>query len=184
MTIRKHGLRTLVLGLVVASGVALAPSAFARGHLSIGINLPGLSLGYWGGHRGHGYVDIGGYYGGGYYGGGYYDGGYYALRTTRRRRCTTIRIIPMRRRIVATIRVLRITATAIVRAITIVGMTAATTAAGMTVAPTGAATITAAPIRVIGTESIRRQFSRHKARNNVRCGPLLVRMLAGLGLRR
>ncbi|MBS0487987.1 MAG: hypothetical protein JSS13_11650 [Proteobacteria bacterium] len=77
MTIRKRGFRALVLGLLVTAGLALAPSAFAGGHVSIGINLPGVSLGYWGGHHGHGYVDVGvgGYYGG--YGGGYY-GNYYA----------------------------------------------------------------------------------------------------------
>lgn len=84
MTIRKWGLRTLVLGLIAAAGLVLAPSAFARGHVSIGIDLPGISLGYWGGHHGHGYVGVGGYYGSGYYGGGYYGnyspayyGGYY-----------------------------------------------------------------------------------------------------------
>lgn len=86
MTICKRGLRTLVLGLIAAASLALTPSAFARGHVSIGINLPGISLGYWGDHHGHGYLDIGGYYGGGYYDnyyapayyGGYYDPGYYS----------------------------------------------------------------------------------------------------------
>jgi len=78
MTIRKRGFRALVLGLLVMAGLALAPAAFAGGHVSIGINLPGVSLGYWGGHHGHGYVNVGGYYGGGYYGGGYYGGGYYS----------------------------------------------------------------------------------------------------------
>lgn len=77
MTIRKRGFRALVLGLLVAAGLALAPSAFARGHVSIGINLPGLSIGV-GPH--HSYLGIGpgygGYYGG-YYG-DYYGGGYYA----------------------------------------------------------------------------------------------------------
>ncbi|HEY7871280.1 MAG TPA: hypothetical protein VIC31_01010 [Rudaea sp.] len=78
MTIRKRGFRALVLGLLVTAGLALAPSAFAGGHVSIGINLPGVSLGYWGGHHGRGYVDVGvgGYYGGGY-GGGYYGPAYY-----------------------------------------------------------------------------------------------------------
>jgi hypothetical protein len=77
MTIRKRGFRALVLGLLVTAGLALAPAAFAGGHVSIGINLPGVSLGYWGGHHGHGYVSVGGYYGGGYYGGGYYSPAYY-----------------------------------------------------------------------------------------------------------
>ncbi|HET8942202.1 MAG TPA: hypothetical protein VFN13_09470 [Rudaea sp.] len=83
MTIRKSALHTLTFALLGVVGMALTSSAIARSHLSIGINLPGVSLGYHEGHRGHGrgYVDIG--YGGGYYGGyggGYYDsygGGYY-----------------------------------------------------------------------------------------------------------
>jgi hypothetical protein len=76
MTIRKRGFRALVLGLLVTAGLALAPSAFARGHVSIGINLPGLSIGV-GSH--HSYLGIGPGYGsyyGGYYG-DYYGGGYY-----------------------------------------------------------------------------------------------------------
>lgn len=77
MTIRKRGFRALVLGMLVAAGLALAPTAFAGGHVSIGINLPGVSLGYWGGRHHGGYVDVGGYYGGGYYGGGYYSPAYY-----------------------------------------------------------------------------------------------------------
>ncbi len=66
--------RFVMLGLLVAAGLALAPAAFARGHVNLGINigLPGISLGYSGCHHcGGGF----GYYGGGYYGGGY--GGYY-----------------------------------------------------------------------------------------------------------
>jgi hypothetical protein len=78
MTTRKRGFRALVLGLLVTAGLARAPAAYGGGHVSIGINLPGVSLGYWGGHHGHGYVNVGGYYGGGYYGGGYYGGGYYS----------------------------------------------------------------------------------------------------------
>jgi hypothetical protein len=77
MTIRKRGFRALVLGLLVTAGLMLAPAAFAGGHVSIGINLPGVSLGYWGGHHGHGYVSVGGYYGDGYYDGGYYSPVYY-----------------------------------------------------------------------------------------------------------
>ncbi|MBS0569218.1 MAG: hypothetical protein JSS28_01295 [Proteobacteria bacterium] len=81
MTIRKRGFHALALGLLMSAGLALAPSAFARGHVSIGINLPGVSLGYWsGGHRwgGYGYAGWSGYYGGygGYYSPAYY-GGYY-----------------------------------------------------------------------------------------------------------
>ncbi|MDR3385651.1 MAG: hypothetical protein P4L92_01255 [Rudaea sp.] len=82
MNFRKRGFRAMVLGLLVAAGLALAPAAFARGHVDIGISLPGVSVGYWGGH--HGYVGVGGYgYGGGYYGGYYapapiYYDNYYA----------------------------------------------------------------------------------------------------------
>jgi hypothetical protein len=74
MKFRKRGLRAMVLGLLAVAGLALAPAAFAGGHIGIGVNVPGVSLGYWGGHRGHGFVDIGV---GGYYGPAYY-GGYYA----------------------------------------------------------------------------------------------------------
>ena len=68
--------RFALFGLLVAAGFALAPAAFARGHLSIGVNLgfPGVSLGYsdcrhcgWGGNY---------YYGGGY--ATYYAPSYYA----------------------------------------------------------------------------------------------------------
>lgn len=79
MKSRMRGFRSMVLGLGVAAGLLLAPAAFARSHVSVGIGLPGVSVGYnsgWHGH-GHGYVGIGGYgyrpYG--YYGG--YSGGYY-----------------------------------------------------------------------------------------------------------
>ena len=69
----------MVLGLLVAAGLALTPAAFARGHIDIGINVPGVSVGYYGGHRGHGYVGVGGYYGG-YYAPApvYYDDYYYS----------------------------------------------------------------------------------------------------------
>jgi hypothetical protein len=67
----RNTIRHSLFGLLIAVGLALAPSAFARGHVSVGIGLPGVSLGYsdcrhCGGGR---------YYGGvGYYGGGYYSG--------------------------------------------------------------------------------------------------------------
>lgn len=71
-----RGIRSIVLGVLVASGIALAPSAFARGHVSVGIGLPGLSVG-WSDcrHCGHGWA--GNYYSGGYYG-GYYAPAYYS----------------------------------------------------------------------------------------------------------
>ncbi len=59
----RNKVRFALFGLLIGAGFALAPAAFARGHVSlgIGIGLPGLSLGY---------SDCrpcyGGYYGGGY----------------------------------------------------------------------------------------------------------------------
>src|SRR5437588_2526692 len=105
MKFRKRGPHAVAVGLVVLAGLALAPTAFAHGGVSIGINVPGLSIGV--GPHHHAYVGIGGpgyyapapvyyspvayddyyyddapvyvggYYGRGYYGGGYYGGGYY-----------------------------------------------------------------------------------------------------------
>jgi len=72
----------MVLGLLVAAGLGLAPAAFARGHVGIGISVPGVSVGYWGGHHGYGYVGVGGYNGGyyapAYYAPAYYDDYYYS----------------------------------------------------------------------------------------------------------
>ncbi|MCW5579316.1 MAG: hypothetical protein KIS89_11785 [Dokdonella sp.] len=77
-------LRNWVLGLLFATGIALAPTAFARGHVSVGISLPGLSIG-WSDcrHCGYGYGWAGNYGYGGYYGGygGYYMPAYYRPRT-------------------------------------------------------------------------------------------------------
>ena len=73
MTFRKRGFRAMVLGLLVAAGLALTPAAFARGHISIGISVPGVSVGY----GPYGVVGVGGYYGG-YYAPAYYDPYYYA----------------------------------------------------------------------------------------------------------
>ena len=64
--------RLALFGLLIGAGFALAPAAFARGHVSLGVSigLPGLSLGY---------SDCRHCYGGGYgYGAGYYGGVYYA----------------------------------------------------------------------------------------------------------
>jgi hypothetical protein len=76
-----RGIRSLALGLCVAAGALAAPAAFARDHVSVGIGLPGVSVGYHSGWHGRGnyFVGVGGYrpyYYGGYYG-GYYPG-YYA----------------------------------------------------------------------------------------------------------
>ena len=80
MKSRMRGFRSMVIGSVVAAGLLLAPAAFARTHVSVGVGLPGVSVGYNSGWHGHGYgvVGVGGYgpYYGGYYG-GYYPG-YYA----------------------------------------------------------------------------------------------------------
>lgn len=64
-------LRFVLPALLVVAAFAFAPTAFARSHWSVGVNLgfPGVSIGYSDyGHRGHGW-------GGNYYGG--YRGGYY-----------------------------------------------------------------------------------------------------------
>lgn len=58
----------MAFGVLAAAGLALAPSAFAG--VSVGISLPGLSVGV--GPHHHAYVGIGG----GYYAPSYY--GYYA----------------------------------------------------------------------------------------------------------
>jgi len=76
MISRKRGFRAMCIGLMAAAGLALAPAAFARGHVDIGVSVPGVSVGYYGGHHGRGYVNVGGYYGG-YYGPTYYNTGYY-----------------------------------------------------------------------------------------------------------
>ena len=68
MNSRKRGFQAMVLGLLVAAGLALTPAAFARSHVDIGIAAPGVSLGYSSGYHRHGYY---GYYGG-YYGPSYY----------------------------------------------------------------------------------------------------------------
>ena len=76
MTFRKRGFRALALGLLVTAGLALTPAAFARGGVSIGVNLPGVAIGV-GPH--HSYVGVGyapGYYAPGYYAPAYYDYGY------------------------------------------------------------------------------------------------------------
>ena len=71
MNFRKRGFRAMVLGLLVAGGLALTPAAFAGGHVSVGVNLPGVSIGY-GGHSG--YVGV---YAPAYYGAAYYPSTYY-----------------------------------------------------------------------------------------------------------
>ncbi|NCT68143.1 MAG: hypothetical protein GXC76_10975 [Rhodanobacteraceae bacterium] len=44
----RNTFRYMVLGLLMAAGVAAAPAAFARSHWNVGINLgfPGVSIGY------------------------------------------------------------------------------------------------------------------------------------------
>lgn len=78
MTFSKRGFRAMVLGLLTAAGLALAPAAFARGYVDVGVSVPGVSLGYCHhcGYRG-GYGYVGAY--GGYYAPSpvYYDDYYY-----------------------------------------------------------------------------------------------------------
>ncbi|MEO8460175.1 MAG: hypothetical protein ABI451_06585 [Dokdonella sp.] len=61
----RHGL----LAVLAVAALALAPSAFARGHvgISLGIALPGIGIN----------ISNGGYYGRGYYDSGYSSSGYY-----------------------------------------------------------------------------------------------------------
>ena len=86
MTSRKRGFRAMVYGLLIATGVALTPAAFARTHVDVGIGVPGGYIGYHDGYRHHGgYGYVGGYYPGyyapyyrpTYYAPAYYDSGYY-----------------------------------------------------------------------------------------------------------
>lgn len=77
MNFRKRGFRAMVLGLLVAGGLALAPAAFAGGgHVSVGVNLPGVSIGY-GGHGGYVAAYAPAYYPAAYYGPAYYPTTYY-----------------------------------------------------------------------------------------------------------
>ena len=76
MKFGKRGFRAMAFGLVAVAGLAFASAASARDHFSLGISVPGLSIGV-GNH--HTYVGVGGgYYGGGYYSPGYYGPAYYA----------------------------------------------------------------------------------------------------------
>ena len=55
MNSRKRGIRALALGLLAAAGLALAPAAFARTYVDVGVSAPGVSVGYYGGHHHHGW---------------------------------------------------------------------------------------------------------------------------------
>jgi hypothetical protein len=79
MISRKRGIRAMVLGLLAAAGLALAPAAFARTYVDVGINAPGVSVGYYGGHHHHGWYGSVGY--GGYYAPYYYPSSYYYAPT-------------------------------------------------------------------------------------------------------
>src|SRR5689334_699170 len=69
----KRGIRAAVLGLLAAAGLALAPAAFARTYVDVGVAAPGVSIGYYGGHHHHWYGSVG-YYG---YSPYYYEPAYY-----------------------------------------------------------------------------------------------------------
>ena len=57
----RNQLRKWVFGVLLVAGVSLAPAAFARSHVrvGVGINLPGLSIGV--SNWGHGGYAYGGY---------------------------------------------------------------------------------------------------------------------------
>ena len=61
MISRKRGIRAMALGILATAGLALAPAAFARTYVDVGVNAPGVSIGYYGGHH-HGYYGSVGYY--------------------------------------------------------------------------------------------------------------------------
>ena len=67
MISRKRGIRAMALGFVAAAGLALAPAAFARTYVDVGVSAPGVSIGYYGGHHHHGWYGSAGYYAPGYY---------------------------------------------------------------------------------------------------------------------
>jgi len=83
----RNQLRKWVFGVLLVAGVSLAPAAFARSHVSVGlgINLPGVSIGVsnWG-HGGYGWAGNYAYpvaspaYYGGYYAPAYYGPTYYS----------------------------------------------------------------------------------------------------------
>jgi len=52
----------MVLSLLAVAGIALAPAAFARTYVDVGVNVPGVSVGYYGGHHHHGWYGSVGYY--------------------------------------------------------------------------------------------------------------------------
>jgi hypothetical protein len=62
MISRKRGIRAMALGILATAGLALAPAAFARTYVDVGVNAPGVSIGYYGGHHHHGYYGSVGYY--------------------------------------------------------------------------------------------------------------------------
>jgi|GEM_PF-7055004 hypothetical protein len=67
MTSRIRGFRAVLCGLGAMAALLLAPAAFAHGHFAVGISVPGVTVGYWGGHHGYGFVGFGGYYAPYYY---------------------------------------------------------------------------------------------------------------------
>jgi|SRR6185369_6738319 hypothetical protein len=74
----KRGIRAMVLGLLAAASLALAPAAFARTYVDVGVAAPGVNIGYYSGHHQHGwYGTVGGYYGPSYYPSYYYAPAYY-----------------------------------------------------------------------------------------------------------
>ncbi len=75
MKFSKRGFRAMAFGLVAVAGLAFASAASARGYFSVGVNVPGVSVGF---SNHHSWVGVGGGYYGGYYAPAYYGPTYYA----------------------------------------------------------------------------------------------------------
>ena len=83
MSLRKYSVKFALVGALAALAAVAAPSAFARGHVNVGVSIgvPGFGIGYsdcrhcgYRGGYGYGYV---GAYAPVYYGPGYYEPAYY-----------------------------------------------------------------------------------------------------------
>jgi hypothetical protein len=84
MSFRKRGFRAMILGLMIATGLALTPAAFARSHVSFGVSVPGVSIGYGPGYGYYGRAYYAPSYYSSYYDPYYYDDYYYAPRVVYR----------------------------------------------------------------------------------------------------
>jgi hypothetical protein len=76
----RNKIRFVMFGLLIAASMALAPAAFARGHVSIVLNFgfPGFGIGYYGGgYSAYAYAPAPVYYGPAYYAPAYYPASVY-----------------------------------------------------------------------------------------------------------